>query len=68
MTRIVDFYSGITLMVKDASEHACDEFLETINMGLEDGGDETSTIERMELHEMQKRVSIHECTKIKNAN
>jgi len=50
-------------MVKDASEHACDEFLETINMGLEDGGDETNTIEKMELHEMQKRVRIHECTK-----
>ncbi|CUS10672.1 unnamed protein product [Tuber aestivum] len=55
VTRIVDFYSGITLMVKDASEHACDDFIETINLGLEDGGDETKTIERMELHEMQKR-------------
>jgi len=55
-------------MVKDASEHACDEFLETINMGLEDGGDETKTIERMELHEMQKRVSIHEYAKIENAH
>jgi len=68
VTRIVDFYSSITLMVRDASEHACDEFLETINMGLEDGGDESKTIERMELHEMQKRVSIRECAKIENAN
>ncbi|KAG0637041.1 hypothetical protein HOY80DRAFT_303693 [Tuber brumale] len=68
VTRIVDFYSSITLMVKDASEHACDEFLETINAGLEDGDDEAKTIERMELHEMQKRVSVHEYTKIKNAN
>ena len=55
-------------MVEDASEYACGEFLETINIGLEAVGDETSTIERMELHEMQKRVRIHECTKIKNAN
>jgi hypothetical protein len=55
VTRIVDFYSGITLMVKDASEHACDEFLDTINTGFEDGDDEAKTIERMELHEMQKR-------------
>ncbi|KAG0135297.1 hypothetical protein HOY82DRAFT_552306, partial [Tuber indicum] len=42
-------------MVKDASEHACDEFLDTINTGFEDGDDEVKTIERMELHEMQKR-------------
>ncbi|RPB06138.1 hypothetical protein L873DRAFT_25960 [Choiromyces venosus 120613-1] len=42
-------------MVKDASEHACDEFLETIQGGLDDGDEETKTIERMQLHEMQKR-------------